>query len=509
MTWTIDEHLALTATEAVAAIRTRRLLATDYVATLLARAGALSNLNAFITLNIEGALTAAKRIDALPPEAKAQLPLAGLPIVVKDNINTTGLATSAGTPALENFVPRGNAPSVQRLLDAGAIVLGKTNMHELGFGITSTNLAPHAGPVRNPYNPALIPGGSSGGTAVAIAARIAPAGLGTDTGGSTRIPAALTGIAGFRPSVGDGGAERRYHDPNAVVPISHTRDTVGPMARTVADIALLDGVVTGDGALPAIALSDLRIGLPAPLWEGLEHTLEDVARAALARLEATGVTCVPVEMANLLPLNAQIGSAVSIHEAREDLPAWLIANDAPVKTVAEVAARIASPDVRNAYDAVIAAPFDSQYQTALTVLRPQLQQHYAQTFAAHHLDALLFPTTRLAAVPLDDVNGSSVVSINGAAPIDEMDAFLRNTDPGSNAGIPGLSLPAGLTKDGLPVGLELDGPLGSDRRLLAIGMAFEQVFGVLAAPALGPSAHRRTARMALLLSPAPTSGLPQ
>jgi Asp-tRNA(Asn)/Glu-tRNA(Gln) amidotransferase A subunit family amidase len=464
MTWTVDEQLALTATQAAAAIQTGRLKATEYIATLLARAAALSTLNALTALNMEGALAAAQRLDALTPEARAALPLAGLPIVVKDNINTQGLMTSAGTPALETFVPRDNAPTVQRLLDAGAIILGKANMHELAFGITSTNLAPHAGPVRNPYDPGLIPGGSSGGTAVAIAARIVPAGLGTDTGGSTRIPAALTGTA--------------------VVPISHTRDTVGPMARNVADIALLDGVVTGAGPLPDVALNSLRIGLPAPLWDDLERALEDVVRAALPQLEAAGVTFVPVEMDELLELNDKIASPIAIHEAHDDVPAWLVANDAPVRTLAEVAARIASPDVRGIYDTILADPLAQQYQTALTVWRPQLQALYAQTFATHRLDALLFPTTRLAAVPIDDLAGSSAVSINGGAPIDELSAYLRNTDPASNAGIPGLSLPAGLTAEGLPVGLELDGPLGSDRRLLAIGVAFEQVLGALPAPTL-------------------------
>ncbi|RFU44739.1 indoleacetamide hydrolase [Paraburkholderia sp. DHOC27] len=484
MTWTVDEQLALTATEAVSAIQTGRLKATDYVATLLARAAALQTLNALTALNMEGALAAARRIDALSDEARSALPLAGLPVVVKDNINTAGLLTSAGTPALEGFVPDSNAPSVQRLLDAGAIVLGKANMHELAFGITSTNLAPHAGAVRNPYDPGLIPGGSSGGTAAAIAARIVPAGLGTDTGGSTRIPAALTGTVGFRPSVGDGGAERRYHDPDAVLPISHTRDTVGPMARTVADIVLLDGVISGDGALPTVALQGLRIGLPAPLWDDLDHAVENVAQVALKRLEAAGVIFVPVTMPRLLPLNEQVGSVIAIYEAREDVPAWLVANDAPVKTLTEIAARIASPDVRDAYDAILANPFAQQYQNALTVLRPQLQQHYADTFAAEQLDALLFPTTRLCAVPIDELAGSSTVSINGGAPINEMGAYLRNTDPASNAGIPGLSLPAGLSAEGLPVGFEIDGPLGSDRRLLAIGAAFEQVLDVLPAPTL-------------------------
>ncbi|SEF05141.1 mandelamide amidase [Burkholderia sp. WP9] len=484
MTWTVDEQLALSATQAVAAIQSGRLKAADYVATLLARAAALSSLNALTTLDLDGALAAARRIDALPAADKVRLPLAGLAIVVKDNINTAGLQTSAGTPALAGFVPKSNAPSVQRLIDAGAIILGKANMHELAFGITSTNLASHAGPVRNPYDPTLIPGGSSGGTAAAIAARIAPAGLGTDTGGSTRIPAALTGTVGFRPSVGNGGAERRYHDPDAVVPISHTRDTVGPMARTVADIALLDGVITGAGALPVLALNSLRIGLPAPLWEGLERQVEDVARAALKRLEAAGVVFVPVAMSELNGLNGMVGGPIAIHEVRDDVLAWLVANDAPVRTVVDMAARIASPDVRAIYDGVLADVLGEHYDAALSDWRPRLQQYVAATFADERLDALLFPTTRLAAVPIDDVNGSSTVSIDGSPPIDTMDAFLRNTDPASTSGIPGLSLPAGMTAGGLPVGLELDGPLGEDRRLLAIGVAFEQILGALPAPLL-------------------------
>lgn len=473
---------ALTSIEAIAAIQQGRLAASDYLATLLAHAQAMSGLNALTALDVQGALAAARRIDALPADARAQLPLAGLPIVVKDNINTRGLPNTAGTPALEHFIPRDNAPSVQRLLDAGAIVLGKANMHELAFGITSTNLAPHAGPVRNPYDPSRIPGGSSGGTAAAIAARIVPAGLGTDTGGSTRIPAALTGIAGFRPSVGNGGASRRYHDPNAVVPISHTRDTVGPMARSVADIALLDQVITDSAPLVTLDLRGLRVGLPSPLWEGLEPEVEAVARAALLRLQAAGVDWVDMAMPDLLDINSHIGAPLALHESVDDLPAWLDANEAPVHTVADIAARIASPDVRDMYQAVLADEAADQYEEAMTVWRPRLQQYYATAFATHRVDALLFPTTRLAAVPLDEVNGSSTVSIQGAEAVSTFEAFLRNTDPASNAGLPGLSLPAGLTPQGLPVGIELDGPEGSDRRLLAIGVAFEQVLGLLAAP---------------------------
>lgn len=483
MSWTVDKQVGLTATEAVAAIQSGELKTSEYVGTLLARAEALANLNALTVLDVEGALTSARRIDALAAHERERLPLAGLPIVVKDNIHTRGLQTAAGTPSLEGFKPARHAPTVQRLIDAGAILIGKSNMHELALGITSTNLNPAAGPVRNPYDPAYIPGGSSGGTAAAIAARIVPAGLGTDTGGSVRIPAALCGVAGFRPSVGDGATERRYHDPLAVVPVSHTRDTIGPMARTVADIALLDGVITGYGPLAPASLTMLRIGLPAPLWAGLERALEDTAREALVKLADAGVRFVPVEMPELLSLNERISVAIALQEPREDLRAWLAANHAPAQTLADVVARIASPDVRAICDVLLGDARSNDYATALASWRPRLQQLYAQTFAADGLDALLFPTTRLTAVPIDDLNGSSHVSIDGAAPIDELEAYLRNTDPASNAGIPALSLPAGFA-NGLPVGLELDGPLGGDRRLIAIGLAFEQVLGTLRAPVI-------------------------
>ena len=223
------------AAELVTSIRDKKISAVSAIRAALERAEQLKDLNAFIVLNREGALAAAALVDA----GKTTGALAGLPIVVKDNINTADLPTSAGTPALRNARPGRNAPSLQKLLDAGAIVIGKANMHELAFGITSTNLSSFAGPVKNPYDKSRIPGGSSGGTAAAIAAGIATCGLGSDTGGSTRVPAALTGTVGLRPSVGNGGAERRYDDANLVVPISHTRDTVGPMGRTVADVALL------------------------------------------------------------------------------------------------------------------------------------------------------------------------------------------------------------------------------------------------------------------------------
>src|SRR3954469_4054028 len=254
----------------VAAIRSKKITATAVTKAAIERAEQLKDLNAFIFLNKDLALATAAEID----EGRSG-PLAGCPVVIKDNINTIDYPTSGGTPALHNAHARTDAPSFKALFKAGAIIIGKTNMHELAFGITSTNLSSFAGPVKNPYDKTRIPGGSSGGTAVAIAAGIVPCGLGTDTGGSTRIPAALTGTVGLRPSVGNGGLQRRYNDGNLVLPISHTRDTVGPMGRTVADVALLDSVITGSPMAVAETLRGKRFGIAASFWGGLDRDVEN------------------------------------------------------------------------------------------------------------------------------------------------------------------------------------------------------------------------------------------
>jgi indoleacetamide hydrolase len=479
-----EAQLKLNATQAVAAIRDGRVSAEAYVSTLIARAKALSDLNALIVLDEAGALAAARAVDAARAAGTALGPLAGLPIVVKDNINTKDLPTTGGTAALRNVRPAANAPSLQNLLDAGAVLLGKSNLHELAFGITSTNLTSFAGAVKNPYDKTRIPGGSSGGTAAAIAARIAPAGLGTDTGGSTRIPAALCGIAGLRPSVGNGGAQRRYTNTNAVVPISHTRDTVGPMARSVADIALLDSVVTGRTIASAVGLRGLRLGTPATFWAGLEGQVAAAMTAARGKLAAAGVVFVDVDTTGLAALNNLVSFQIALHEPIADIPAYLAATGLTGITLADIAAQLASPDVKGAFGAILADTFGAAYPDAINVHRPQMQALYASYFADNALDAMLFPTTILAAAPIDAVNGSSTVSIDGGPPADTFGTFIRNTDPGSNAGIPGLSIPAGLTASGLPVGLEIDGPLGSDDRLIGIGLSIEAILGAVPAPSL-------------------------
>lgn len=478
---TAAEQLAMNSSQAVAAIRSGRLSAEAYVNTLLARAEQLKDLNAFIVLDRAGATAAARRVDAQRRSGAALPALAGLPIVVKDNINTRDLPTTAGTAALRNVRPGANAPTLQKLIDAGAIVLGKTNLHELAFGITSTNLTTFAGPVKNPYDTQRSPGGSSGGTAAAIAARIVPSGLGTDTGGSTRVPAALCGIVGLRPSVGNGGAERRY-DGAGVVPISHTRDTVGPMGRSVADVALLDSVITGTPLAAALPLRGLRIGVPASFWAGLDAQVAAVMALARGKLQAAGVVFVDVDIPTLAEVNAKVSFQLALHEPIADIPAYLAATGVTGIGLAEVAAGVASPDVKGAFGAILADAFGKDYNAAMRTHRPRLRYLYENYFRSAVLDAMMFPTTIAPAPLIDLANGSGKVSVNGGAPVDTFATFIRNTDPGSNAGIPGLALPAGLTSSGLPVGLELDGPVGSDARLLGIGLSVEALLGSLPAP---------------------------
>ena len=454
----MTETASPTAAEIVASIRDKKSTAVSVVQAALERAGQHRDLNAFIVMNPDGALAAAAKVDA----GEITGALAGLPIVVKDNINTADMPTSAGTPALQHARPVKSAPSLQKLLDAGAIVIGKTNMHELAFGITSTNLAPFAGAVKNPYDKTRIPGGSSGGTAAAVAARIVTCGLGSDTGGSTRVPAALTGTVGLRPSVGNGGAERRYHDADLVVPISHTRDTVGPMGRTVADVALLDSVITGTAMAQPEPLRGKRLGIPATFWSGLDRGVEAVARAACAKLADAGVVLVDADIAGLFDQNAKVSFVLALHEPIADIPAYLKASGIEGITLADIAEKIASPDVKGAFGAITADAFGAAYQDAMTVQRPALQKIYEVYFRDNRLDAILFPTTIAPAPLIDAENGSSQMSVNGNAPAPTFDTMIRNTDPGSNAGLPGLSLFAGMTSSGLPVGLEIDGPVGSD-----------------------------------------------
>src|SRR5213083_2384337 len=283
------EVLELTATEALSAIAAGDLRAETYAAILLRRAQSLKNLNVLISQDPEQVLEAARAADQVRAHGHLLGPLHGLPLLIKDNINSAMLPTTAGTPSLIGNRPRANAHVLDALLRAGGIVFGKCNMHELAFGITSNNGA--FGPVRNPYDPSKIPGGSSGGNAAGVAARFAPAGIGSDTGGSTRIPAALCGVVGFRPTVGRYPGTGTLAGVREVVPIAHTRDTPGPIARSVADVALLDAVIMGQPlALRRASLHGLRLGVARrSFFADLDPGLEEVVDEALRRLQDSGV----------------------------------------------------------------------------------------------------------------------------------------------------------------------------------------------------------------------------
>ncbi|CEJ14731.1 Mandelamide hydrolase [bacterium YEK0313] len=284
----------LGAAEFLGLFRRGAISAEGHVNDLLGRISENQELNVFTWFAPSQVLEAARAADARRARGEPLGRLAGLPLIVKDNINTVGFPTSAGTRALKAFHPSVNAPVWQRLADEGALLLGKANMHELAAGSTSSN--PVFGVVRNPHARAHIPGGSSGGTAAAIAAGLAPAGLGTDTVGSVRAPSCFCGIAGLRPTT----AETRAYSPEGVVPLTRLFDTIGPMAASVADLVPLHEVITG-ATVPSLAPAGLRIGLSMePFWTDLDPQVERVVRAARDQLAAAGMRFVPLDLGDLV-----------------------------------------------------------------------------------------------------------------------------------------------------------------------------------------------------------------
>lgn len=466
----------LTLTQAAADLRAGKVTSTALTTEALSCAKANADLNAFVTLDEAGALKAAAAFDAAGDRSK---PLGGVPIVIKDNIEVAGLPCSAGTPALKDYVPKADAPVVAKLRAAGAIIIGKTSMHELAFGISGYNTAFKTGAefgVRNAYDRTLIAGGSSSGTGAALGARIVAGGLGTDTGGSVRVPAALNGCASLRPTVG------RYPQ-KGIAPISHTRDTAGPMAAIIADVALLDQVIAGGEAIAPADLKQVRIGIVRAMLSNLDADTDAAFQAAVAKMKAQGVTVVEIEMPQLAELDAQVSFPVALYEAYDDLVAYL-AHTGTGLSIEAVAQEISSADVKGTYDGLVIprklpAPdgtlVDAKpiYDAAIKTARPALQALYAKTFADNSLDAIAFPTTPRVAIPSNPESST----------LENFGLFIQNTDPGSNAGIPGIQIPVALgATSRLPIGLELDGPAGSDRRLLAIGMALDGVFGRLPPP---------------------------
>ena len=469
----------LTAVEAVRALVRGEVTAEDYARSLLRRCNAGASLNAFITLRPELVLEAARECDRKRRSGARLGLLHGLPIPIKDSVNTRDLPTTAGTGALRHFQPREDAPLVRALRDHGAIVLGKNNLHELSYGWISNNY--FYGAVHNPYDPTRIPGGSSGGTAASIAYHMAPLGVAEDTEGSIRVPAALCGIAGFRPTTG------RY-PTTAVAPISPLFDQLGPHARDVADLLLFDRVMSGGPIeAPPPSLKGVRLGVVRSyFWTGLDPEVERIAEAALDKLRGAGVELVEGELPELRSFVERITNQVQNHDFRGSMTRYLARYHTGV-TFDELVAQ-ASPDIRRMIEPAITpggkefVP-ERQYEEIVKVYLPAMRAMYRDYFERSGVAAIVFPACILPAPP---IKGSAReedmhVQVGGRRLLFD-DAISRNIAPGSTAGLPGLVLPAGLTRDGLPVALEFDGPSGTDRRLLTLGQALEGALGKLPPP---------------------------
>ena len=477
---TSDSSLAeLSARAVVNAVRTGDFRAEDYAAALLARQRRFSSLHTVTWIDEQRVLHDAREVDRRRAAGTLGA-LAGLPIIVKDNIAVAGTPNAAGTPTLRQSMSRQNAPVVQRLLEHDAILFARANMHELAGGGTSSN--PTFGAVANPYDTKRIPGGSSGGTAAALAARIVPAGLGSDTAGSVRIPSALSGTSGLRPTILPG---KLYPDAG-VVPLALDLDTIGAMARTVADVALLHEAITGTAVPTMPDAESLRIGIPRRIyWEDLDPEVADVSHGALAQMREAGVTLVEVDVSAYYPLALEIYMTLVTHGIKEDLRPYLAHLDAGV-SMAAVMAGIASRDTRTLFeDCARANIAPNTLAKARGPLRARILKSYRDLLRTHSLNAIAYPSAPISA-PLINVGGDTrdaEVELNGRR-VNLAQTLFRNTRVTGALGVPGLSLPAGLTRQGLPVGLELDGLDGADAPLLAVGMQVERLLGPLPPPAI-------------------------
>ncbi|MBV6418079.1 MAG: Glutamyl-tRNA(Gln) amidotransferase subunit A [Steroidobacteraceae bacterium] len=433
-------------------------------------------LNAMISITGEGALAAAALADGAFASGKAG-PLTGLPIVHKDIFCTAGVRTTCGSRMLDNFVSPYDATVVAKLKAAGTVMLGKSNMDEFAMG--SSNETSFYGPVRNPWNPAMVPGGSSGGSAAVVASRLAPAATATDTGGSIRQPAALTGVTGLKPTY---GRVSRY----GMIAFASSLDQAGVIAATAEDCAMMLGAMAGfdprdstsvDAPVPdyvaalAAPAKGLRIGLVKEFFDtGLDAENERQLRAAFAVYEKLGVTLVDVSLPNIglsVPTYYVVAPAeCSSNLARFDGVRFGHRCDNPKDLLdlykrsrgegfgAEVKRRI----MTGTY--VLSAGYYDAYYLKAQRVRQLISADFAQAF--EHVDVLAGPTSPTPAFAL------------GAKTADPITMYLNDiyTIGANLAGVPALSVPCGFV-NGLPVGLQLVGPHFSEAKLLAAAHAFQ------------------------------------
>ncbi len=390
--------------------------------------------------------------------------LEGVMISVKDNIALSGAPTTGATPSLVDYhLDEGVA--IARLRSAGAIFNAKTNLHELAFGITGDNS--FTGPVLNPFDPDHLAGGSSSGAAVAVATGACTVAVGTDTGGSCRVPAAHCGVVGFRPTTG------RYPD-DGYLTLSPSRDTLGLIARTVADIAQADCVITDDVTPPPeVEIRNIKFGVVRvnPINPNVAAAFERVA----VQLRQSGAQLVDVDLDKAIAADEACGFTIALYETGQSVTA--LARKARSISLADFAQTIASADVRELIKGQAGAEAISAavYREAIEITLPKLRASFAAAMAG--VDVLIYPTTPLTA---PRINHDDLLDVGGHF-IPAFPAYSMMTRPDSMAGLPSISLAAGLA-DGLPTGVQLLGAPGTDRRLLAIASAVEAVLPPRPAP---------------------------
>lgn len=419
-------------------LRAGRVSPEDLVEQALAAAARLEpELNAFVTLDEAGARAAARRAAAELAAGVDRGPLHGIPVAVKDVVDTAGLRTTMGSRHFADHVPDRDATCVRRLRAAGAVIIGKTATHEFAYGPTGDRAA--GGATRNPYRPDRMTGGSSSGSAAVVAAGVVPVSVGTDTGGSVRIPAALCGVVGLKPSHGAVPVDGVY-------PVAPSLDTVGPLARTVADCRLLWEVLAGRTAAGRGEAAPMarRVGWIPP--DTIHPTSPRVADAAWRCLAGGGIAveevAVPGAAALARAYHTIQGSEVyAVHADRMATAADLYDE--------EVAERLRGAARVRGWEYVRARDLRDRSRDAVTAL---LREH----------DLLALPTAPIPAPPLDARDRRV-----GDAAIDVRTALLALTSPWSVLGLPAITVPAGLV-DGLPVGLQLVAPAGGEDLLLTV-----------------------------------------
>jgi aspartyl-tRNA(Asn)/glutamyl-tRNA(Gln) amidotransferase subunit A len=442
-------------TEAGRLLRANQISCLELVEEAIASAGKHADLNAFITLTADEARAQARTLDRDLREGRDRGPLHGIPIAHKDLYFTRGIRTTNGSKLFAGFVPEYDAAVVAKLQDAGAVMLGKLNMHELAYGITSGN--PHFGPVRNPHDRECIPGGSSGGSGVAVANGTVFCGTGSDTGGSIRIPASYCGTIGLKPTFG-------RVSRHGCFPLGLSLDHMGPLTRTVDDAAIILNVIAGRDANDEATVyhrsedfrpkeanvRGLRIGAPQNFYTERLHP--DVAAAfdrAVETAAGRGAHVVPVTVPAPLDLIA-VSRAILLAEATAVLSPYLHRREdfgQDVLALMDQGRLLPAPEYVNAQR-----------------VRRQLMREYARMF--RDIDVLFTPTTPLPAPRI----GQKTVMLGGS----EEDTRLASTRlvRGINAlGLPAISMPCGSSAEGLPIGLQIVGKPWAEKQIITVAAA--------------------------------------